>query len=253
MAINVNKVYRTVLSIINKEGRGFLTPDQFNRIGRQVQLDLLDRAFFEYNRAVISHSAGRAVNDYGDIPEKIQEKIDPFYKAADITLTNGVGSLPTDIYKIINISITNKNIQLEKVDKKNLSYLLSSPLTKPTTSFPVYYQRTKSDGAVDSEGAGSNPTLDIIVEPAFTDQSWTLGNLLCEYIKVPADPKWDFSGGTTNSYSWDESGSKNFELHPADEVDLIVKILGYTGIIIKDPTVIQAAGGEESKIIQLKQ
>jgi hypothetical protein len=39
MAISINKVYRTVLSIMNKEGRGFLTPDQFNRIGREVQLD----------------------------------------------------------------------------------------------------------------------------------------------------------------------------------------------------------------------
>jgi hypothetical protein len=208
MAINVNKVYRTVLSVLNKEGRGFLTPDQFNRIGRQVQLDLLDRAFFDYNRAVTKHSAGRAVNDYGDIPEKIQEKIDPFYKAADI------------------------------------SYLLSSPLTKPTTSFPVYYQRTKSDDP---------PTSDIIVEPAFTDQSWTLGNLLCEYIKVPVDPIWAYTGGTNNAYSWDSGNSKNFELHPADEVDLIIKILGYAGMVIKDPTIIQGSSGEESKLIQLKQ
>jgi hypothetical protein len=33
MAISVNAVYRTVLSIMNKEGRGYLTPDQFNKIG----------------------------------------------------------------------------------------------------------------------------------------------------------------------------------------------------------------------------
>ena len=244
MAIIVNKVYRTVLSILYKEGRGLLTPDQFNRIGRQVQLDLLDRAFFDYNRAVIKHSAGRAVNDYGDIPEKIQEKIDPFYKAADITLTNGVGSLPTDVYKMINISITDKTIQLEKVSKKDLSYLLSSPLTKPTTSFPVYYQRTKSDDP---------PTSDIIVEPAFTDQSWSLGNLLCEYIKVPVDPSWAYTGGTNNAYSWDSGNSKNFELHPADEVDLIVKILGYAGMVVKDPTIVQGSSGEEAKLIQLKQ
>ena len=145
---------------------------------------------------------------------------------------------------MINISITDKTIQLEKVSKKDLSYLLSSPLTKPTTSFPVYYQRTKSDDP---------PTSDIIVEPAFTDQSWSLGNLLCEYIKVPVDPSWAYTGGTNNAYSWDSGNSKNFELHPADEVDLIVKILGYAGMVVKDPTIVQGSSGEEAKLIQLKQ
>ena len=38
MAINVNQVYQTVLLILNKEQRGYLTPDEFNRISAQVQL-----------------------------------------------------------------------------------------------------------------------------------------------------------------------------------------------------------------------
>ena len=33
MAINVNTVYQTVLSILNKEQRGLLTPEEFNNIG----------------------------------------------------------------------------------------------------------------------------------------------------------------------------------------------------------------------------
>lgn len=243
MAINVNTVYQTVLSILNKESRGFLTPDEFKRIGAQVQLDILDRNFHDYNRAVIKENVGRAVEGYGNISEKIEEKIDPFYKAADITLTNGVGSLPTDVYKMINISITNKTIQLEKVSKKDLSYLLSSPLTKPTTSFPVYYQRTKSDDP---------PTSDIIVEPAFTDQSWTLGNLLCEYIKVPSDPVWNSSADANGALTYTSSGSTDFTLHESDRVELIIGILKYAGLVISDPTVVTAAGGEESKTIQLQ-
>ena len=47
MAINVNTVYQTVLSILNKESRGFLTPDEFKRIGAQVQLDILDQNFYD--------------------------------------------------------------------------------------------------------------------------------------------------------------------------------------------------------------
>jgi len=71
MAINVNTVYQTVLSILNKEGRGFLTPDEFKRVGTQVQLDILDKNFHDYNRAILKENIAGAVQDYGDIPEKI--------------------------------------------------------------------------------------------------------------------------------------------------------------------------------------
>mgnify|MGYP003143315616 CR=1 FL=1 len=237
MAISVDKVYKTVLSILNKESRGFLTPDEFNKIGSQVQLDILDQNFYEYNRAVIKHNAGRAVEDYGNIPEKIEQKIDPFFKQADITLTNGIGTLPTDLYKTINISITNKTIQLEKVDKKSLSYLLSSPLTKPTTSFPVYYQRA----------------ADIIVEPALSDGSWTLGDLLIEYIKIPDDVVWGSEADTNGALTHKPSDSVDYTLHESDRVQLILGILKYAGLVISDPAVIQVASAEENKITQLEQ
>jgi hypothetical protein len=145
--------------------------------------------------------------------------------------------LPTDLYKTINISITNKTIQLEKVNKSKLSYLLSSPLTKPTTSFPVYYQRA----------------TDIIVEPALTDGSWTLGNLLIEYIKVPEDVNWNHTVGTSGQLTYNASSSVDFTLHDSDRVQLILGILKYAGLVIEDPAVIQSASGEETKLIQLEQ
>ena len=40
MAINVNTVYQTVLLILNKEQRGYMTPQEFNNIGNQVQLEI---------------------------------------------------------------------------------------------------------------------------------------------------------------------------------------------------------------------
>ena len=236
MAISVDKVYKTVLSILNKESRGFLTPDEFERIASQVQLDIVDQNFHDYNKAVVRASRGRAVQDYGNIPEKIQHKIDPFYAAADITLTNGIGTLPTDLYKTINISITNKTIQLEKVNKSTLSYLLSSPLTKPTTSFPVYYQRA----------------TDIIVEPALSDGSWTLGNLLIEYVKTPVDVNWNHTVGSSGELTATDPMT-DFTLHESDRVQLILGILKYAGLVIEDPAVIQAASGEETKLIQLEQ
>ena len=237
MAISVDNVYKTVLSILNKEGRGYITPEEFNKIGSQVQLDILDQNFHDYNRAVVKHTRGAGVNGYGNIPERIEQKIDPFYAHADITLTNGVGTLPTDLYRTISISISNKTLELEKVDKKTLSYLLSSPLTKPTTSFPVYYQRA----------------TDIIVEPALSDGSWTLGNLLIEYIKTPDDVNWNHTVSASTGALTATDPMTDFTLHESDRVQLILGILKYAGLVIEDPAVIQAASGEETKLIQLEQ
>ena len=43
MAVNVDIVYKTVLLILNKEQRGYLTPDEFNKIGSQVQLEIFEK------------------------------------------------------------------------------------------------------------------------------------------------------------------------------------------------------------------
>ena len=46
MAINVDQVYKTVLLIINKEQRGYLTPDEFNKLATQVQLEIFEKFFY---------------------------------------------------------------------------------------------------------------------------------------------------------------------------------------------------------------
>ena len=49
MAINVDTVYRTVLLIMNKEQRGYLTPEEFNKIGQQAQLEIFNSYFEEFD------------------------------------------------------------------------------------------------------------------------------------------------------------------------------------------------------------
>jgi hypothetical protein len=177
MAINIDSIYKSVLSILNKEQRGYITPDEFNKIGKQMQLSLLDQSFTQYNKSINLQNTHATNEGYADLPQNIQNKIDVFYKTSDITLSNGIGTLPTDLYKIINLSISNQTIKLEKVDKDKIPYLLSSPLTRPSETFPIYYTRVS----------------DIIVEPALSDLAWTGGAVKAEYIKVPSSPRWGYS------------------------------------------------------------
>jgi hypothetical protein len=241
MAISVDKVYRKVLAILNKESRGFLTPDEFNRIGSQVQLDLLDKAFHDYNRAVSRETVGRGAQGYGDIPKKIQDRIDPFYTTSAITLTSGVGALPTvtvddytrsNVYNIVRVTTDDNSslntTEIDRVEKSKLSYLLSSPVTAPSTTFPIYY--------ITGENINVNPN--------------TLSSISMDYISIPSDPVWNSTADSNGALTYTATGSTDFTLHSSSEVDLVLGILRYTGVIIKDPSVIQAIGQETATKVQ---
>ncbi len=73
MAINVDKVYKTVLLIINKEQRGYLTPDEFNKIATQVQLEIFESYFETLNQQM---RLPQNESEYGDRYKTVQEKLD---------------------------------------------------------------------------------------------------------------------------------------------------------------------------------
>jgi len=231
MAINVNKVYRVVLAVLNKEQRGYLTPDQFNRLGRQAQLDLFEKSFYDYNRQLTKRNIQGVNSEYGDIADNIEEKIDLFAKSTGLTLvSSGTYSAPADLYRTIQITTSNGLTEIEKIKKSEYSYYSSSQLSAPSTSYPVYY-------------------FDNNVFKVFPS---SISSPVINYIKIPADPIWGFTGGGAAAYVYSAGASTDFELHPSDETNLVIKILSYAGVIIKDPTVIQVAQQQEANNVTLE-
>ena len=52
---------------------------------------------------------------------------------------------------------------------------------------------------------------------------------------------WGFTPGGLGQYVFTETASTNFELHESEQSEVILKILLYSGIIIRDPQVVQTA------------
>ena len=252
MAIDVNKVYTTVLSILNKKGSGYMTPDNFNKIAKVVQLELLDRAFYEYNRAVAKQTGGRGAQGAGDIPRKIMDKLDPFCDLTTLTInsTNTYFETPgystpisgstatqalNNIYATLSLKVNGEFTDIERIEKSKIPFLFSSKLTAPSTTFPVYYY-----------------SADLLyVFPS------SITSVDLYYIAKPRDPNWISTVDTTSFgtpiYTYDDVNSTNFRLHSSDESDLILGILKYFGVTIKDPLVIQATQQEEQSITQQEQ
>jgi hypothetical protein len=72
MAVNVDTVYKTVLFILNKEQRGYMTPDEFNKVGQQVQLEIFENYFEELNQL---QRQPQTNTEFSDRVEQIQHKI----------------------------------------------------------------------------------------------------------------------------------------------------------------------------------
>lgn len=224
MAVSVDTVYKTVLLILNKEQRGYLTPDEFNKTAAQVQLEIFNEYFEDLNQQL--RVPGND-SEYSDRIKNLEEKIAIFQEDAPcIYVTDSfqvdipISTPQPELYKLGTV-IYDEVKEVQYVQPNELLEINLSPLTKPSLYWPVYtYKNFK-----------------IKVYP--TDIS---DKISCTYIRKPYNPIWNFTVSAPNyQYVFDTFNSVNFELHPTEQVNIITRILMYSGVIIKDPQIIQAA------------
>ena len=135
MAISVDTVYKTVLLILNKEQRGYMTPDEFNKIATQVQLETFENYFESLNQQLRVPDND---SEYADRIKNIDEKIAIFkeYEARTYD-TGGYFTLPDNLYRLGTV-IYKDEIEAQLVQRNDLLYVNQSPLTKPTEQYPLY-------------------------------------------------------------------------------------------------------------------
>ena len=75
MSVNINTVYQTTLSLLNKEQRGYLTPQQFNLFANQAQLDLFEQYFYDINQ--FGRVPGNST-EYSDMLGILEQKTNSF-------------------------------------------------------------------------------------------------------------------------------------------------------------------------------
>ena len=171
MAINVNTVYQTVLSILNKEQRGFLTPAEFNKLGAQVQLDVFEKYFEDLNQQI---RIPQADADYSDRVMNVDEKLAIFKTFGTATYNNSNNpnlryfSLPTqdaygadvDFYRLGTVTYKNNKseiVELQRLSRTEFYNIERSQLTKATEKFPTYLYENR--GNINIPGAQINNSL----------------------------------------------------------------------------------------------
>ena len=125
--------------------------------------------------------------------------------------------LGTVIYSVGALPIQ----ELQRVGSSELYHLLSSNLTKPTSKYPIYTYKNNY----------------LNVYPTSIQSGISVN-----YLRKPIPPIWNFTG--TNQYVFSAISSNNFELHNSEQTEVILKILLYAGVVIRDPEIIQVAASQ---------
>ena len=229
MAISIDTVYQRVQAILNKENRGYISPQEFNLFANQAQLEIFEQYFFDLNQY---ERLPKKDTEYSNLVKTINERISKFKTSATLTYTTSYFVLPTNLHKLGTV-IYNSTTPVEQIDQKNLLEYTLSPLTAPSTTNPVYTQNIQTSSSVWS----------IVVYPS------TITSLItATYIRKPNEVSWSSQTVVGNAL-YDATNSTNFELHDSEETSLVIKILLYAGLSIKSADIAQLADAKETKKI----
>ena len=191
MAINVNTVYTTVLTILNKEQRGYLTPFEFNKVANQVQLQIFEKFFEDYNQYI---RMPKTDVEFASRMDHIREEFQVFEKTGpSITIpaggaqTDNVYNQPSDLHRFGSAS-WNKGVNsppIEILSNRDYNQIKLSPLTQPTNNFPVAkYQQDK-----------------LTIFPA--SSPYASDDVTFNYIRKPGNPRWGYQVGALGQFIYD--------------------------------------------------
>ena len=254
MAINVNTVYTTVLSILNKEQRGYLTPYEFNQAATQVQLDIFEKYFvdmdnqlripqnnFDYSNEKINlddeisnfKCLGECVYDstnlHFDLP------VTDTFTGKTIVFNDKPSSSEFAFYRLGTVSHGSNNKQVQRLQRNDFYNIDRSDLTAPSVNFPVYLYENKQ----------------IRIKPATI-----IDNVNASFIRKPRDVRWGYTVNSSNgAFVYDPTafnssnlptteGSTDFEISSNNQTEVILEILKYAGVVIRDLQIVQAAAQE---------
>lgn len=238
---SVNRVYSTLKGIVNKDQKGFVTPAIFNEFASVAQMNIYNRLFDQFNNALRFRRAGLDAGRDLSKDKQVKEDLSVFAKTATLTKSGDVFSKPSDLGRIISMrtaatfsggSYSGNQVSI-LYDQDDIDRVLSSDLSKPTSTNPV-----------------ALVSSDIEIFP--TDVS----TMVMRYYKLPQglnptsgaksvdQPKFGYSTAVAGVELYSASSSVDFELPEHYFVDLVVEVAQLIGINLRDADVVNYAAKE---------
>ena len=235
MAINVNTVYRTCLFILNKEQRGYLTPAEFNSIATQVQLEVFEKYFEDKNQQLrLPENESEYANRVKNVDNQISIFKEIISLAPDWIIGTNEFNQPLNVHRIGTVIYKDEQ-ELQRVERNDWLRINMSKLTRPSANYPIYIY--ESDKII------IQPPNLVVPDPLNPGQ--IVDQFSLSYVRKPLNPIWGYTVQPSNgAFIYDSLTSQDFEIDDVDQTEVILKVLLYAGVVIRDPQIVQAAAGQ---------
>jgi hypothetical protein len=172
-------------------------------------------------------TASYTIDGLGNVSSVTITNAGTLYLAASVSMPTSLASttynLPDDWY-LINVVYYNGN-EVQHVEQQKLNYLLNSNLTAPTARYPYYVMH----------GNHINVYPTTISTP-----------IELYYIRYPKTPNWTFEMSVEIPvFNGSDPLYQDFEISESEFYKIVVKILEYSGVQIREAEVVQYASNQE--------
>lgn len=94
----INEVRNTVLSVLNKNNYGYISPSDFNLYAANAQMEIYEEYFSAYNKTINMENVRSSGTDYADIEAPLAETLETFLVTNFLQNSAVSPSLPTSNY-----------------------------------------------------------------------------------------------------------------------------------------------------------
>lgn len=222
----IDLVYKTLLTIINKDNNGYISPLEFNLMANNVQNEIFRGYFEEINIDKIKENRGNTNSGYGNLAFIARQRIQQFaVEPVAINSITSIYTLPEDLYLIEQNGVVTTTGKVVEEVERNVINVLKNSIAKPTTLYPVYEKYANSIK---------------IYPPSITA-------IEMSYLRKPKFPNWTYfqvtqpNGAVVEMHNPSHESFQDFELHESEFSNIVIKMLSYFGINLREAEIVQIA------------
>ena len=316
----INSVRNTVLSVLNKNNYGYISPADFNLYAKQAQMELFEDYFSAYNKNINMENSRMSGTDYANRERPLAEAlelfltsdflvpaptpsgaiINQFYSPSVITVgydhyminrllcyttvvTTGQATNTVPVNQLVDAgaNFVASGVSAGDVAVNTTTYEAATVISVGTTAldlsesiitsigddYVIYSSSIRSTFEAEKVSIGKVALLNasLYTAPSNVFPIYTLNNsgtitiypntitgygaVEATYFRYPRDPKWTYITLVSGEPVFDQSqlDYSDFELPIEDEYKLVLKILSYCGVSIREGEVVQYAIGQETE------
>lgn len=222
--ISIDRVYKTVLTYVNSDIRGNVTPAELKLAVNDSVQEIYEEYIIELNRFLNRENRGLIGGGIENMPDRIREKLQHFSTTATLTYSAPNFQLPAN-YRYIDGVYYNSTSRIEIMkNSREFKLVAGFSHTQPTTTNPIALQQ------------GTNLK---VLPTSIT------ANVTIDYLRNPLLANWTYNVVSgAEIYNPSANDHQDVDLHPSEENNLIIRVAQRFGVNLKE-TDLQASTTSE--------